>query len=247
MKKVWIFLLLASFLQGCGIWKNKRMEEKNTAYQTRILKKIEENRFNARTLSEKWTLHYHSAARSLGLTAKMMMEKDRLIYISVSKFGFPAAKMLITPDSVAFYENINRTYFKAPLRKIKDYLGVELSFEQIQALLTGDPFIWPEGEKIRIRQEAGATALEFPENVYLQKILLNAYLRSALMDFAYEGKTFRMEYPEYDKENHRLPVKIILHTDDMRVEIKVGKIRVDQELKFRFEIPSSYREARIDF
>ncbi len=66
------------------------------------------------------------------------MQKDSLIWLSISKLGIEGARVLIARDSVRILDKINRQYAVADYGTISRQFRFPLSFEWLQALLVGN-------------------------------------------------------------------------------------------------------------
>src|SRR5690606_14237698 len=80
---------------------------------------------------------YETEDRSQSITVSLRMEKDKIIWVKASILGITIAKVLITPDSVGYYETIGKTYFEGDFTLLGEWLGTPINFQQAQNLLLG--------------------------------------------------------------------------------------------------------------
>ncbi|HET8964338.1 MAG TPA: DUF4292 domain-containing protein, partial [Chitinophagales bacterium] len=83
-------------------------------------------------------------------TMALRMQKDSLIWMSLSKLGIEGARILITKDSVKFVNTIKGQYFIGDFAYLSRFLNTDLDFEVIQSLLIGNSItFYDDAEKIK--------------------------------------------------------------------------------------------------
>ncbi len=88
------------------------------------------------------------------MTVNFRMKKDDTIWMSGQLLGIPLAKVMITPNSVQFYEKITRTYFDGDFRLLSDLLGTPLDFQKVQNLLLGQTIYDLREERYQLTESA---------------------------------------------------------------------------------------------
>lgn len=76
-------------------------------------------------------------------TANVTMKRDRWIYMSIRKFGFEGAALMITADSIFAYEKIGKRYISESLKKLLK--GFPATVGNLQDMLLGRPFVPGKG------------------------------------------------------------------------------------------------------
>lgn len=74
----------------------------------------------------------------MGARIQIRMQKDQLIWMSISKLGFEVMRAKITPDSAYIIDRFNRDYY---VESLEDYLKeykVPFSFQELQGLMLGN-------------------------------------------------------------------------------------------------------------
>ena len=106
--------------------------------------------------------------------ASIRMAKDSAIWISISPaLGVEVARVLLEPDSVRFLSKIpgNRFHFAGNYQKLSEWADTELSFEDIQDILTGRPMgIDPTLDKFKSRIDGYSYALISKYNRQVKRI-----------------------------------------------------------------------------
>ena len=84
---------------------------------------------NFKTLQAKLKITYSEGKKEQTHTVSFRMKKDDVIWIS-APFSLLRAK--VTPESVAFYNKLDNTYFEGNYKYLSDLLGTELDFQKVQ-------------------------------------------------------------------------------------------------------------------
>lgn len=111
-------------------------------------------------LASNATLQWFSARASIDATidketksfqANVRIRTDSAIWMSISPaLGIEVAKVLITRDSVRFINRLNSSFFEGDYGYLKNMLQVDLNFNMIQAVLTGNAYLhYPVDKYIR--------------------------------------------------------------------------------------------------
>ncbi len=247
IKIIGFFFFLFS-IHACGIWKkNPYSSDKNNKMLVNIRENIKKNAFNEPYLKAKIKVNYSSVERNIQLSGQIRMIKDSVIYISLTKFGFPVAKLRITPQQVEFYENINKTYFQGDLKNLSSMIGLDLEFDQFQNLITGDPLVYPDEKNWNITDvNENKITIEPVRKHHITKMILLPSLKTFETLMEYEGEKALLEYPEYLQENNIwFPKKIEIKNPAHQVEIRFNKLQTKEKPVIKFHIPESYTKMEV--
>ncbi len=247
MKKIFLLVVLAVLTNGCSILKKNKSPKENTLMFDTFLARIEKNKFNKAYLTEKWVVQYQASGKSVSFNARVSLIKDSLIYLSVSKFGFPVAKALITPQKASYYETIGKTYYEGTLTEIARQVGLSFDFYQLQAVITGDVPLeiragqWdfmPTG-----RNEAPYKLVPDGDS-FVKQLYLNRFFKVFSQKWMHNDLSADIRYEKYF-EDTVLPENIVVETHDTRIEIKVKKVMLNKAPEFKYRIPGGYRKLRL--
>jgi hypothetical protein len=234
-------------LSSCGVFKRKKTEEKRKPFGV-FVENLNKASFNLNYLTEKWAVRYASDGRSVSFNVRMVLIKDSLIYFSVSKFGFPVGKALITPEKAAYYESVGGTYYEGNLSDISQMIGLDLNFNQLQSLITGDtPVPIQPGKWIfNLSEKKEAPYVLKPEFATpVKRMDFTSFFKVYSAVFEHNNRSAVVIYKSYF-EKPLLPQFIHLANDKAEVEIKVKKIDIDKKPHFRFKIPRNYRKPELE-
>jgi len=247
-KKIILLLLTASLMQGCGIFKRTTpmKENSSSAAWTDFMENYRSSAFNEPYLIQKWSVDYASPKLSLSFTANVRMIKDSAILISISKFGFPIGKALITPEKAAYYENWNNTCYEGTLDELSKKIGLQIDFSQLQALLTGDAPVPLDPDKwdLELRDDAEAPYALYPRSDEpVKEMIFTPFFKIFSETFEHDGEQARVTYENYTRDTETpLPEKIRIETATTRTEIKVKKSTTGEKPDIRFRLPENCRE-----
>jgi hypothetical protein len=97
---------------------------------------------NATWMDAKASVDFDGPDMSVGGTAHIKVEAGKRIWMRVSKFGFEAARALITPDSIYVIDRLNREYAAEPLSYVEKRFNIPARFELLQDILLGNPIFF---------------------------------------------------------------------------------------------------------
>jgi len=140
-KYIFISLLFFGLFSAC---KSTSTVANRTALKTlspqQITQNIERALVQAKTISAKIKVKFTAAKSKQVITANLRIEKDSVIWISLTAIGgIPVAKMLIMPHRVSYYEKLNNTYFDGDFSLLNSWLKADLNFDKIQNILFAQP------------------------------------------------------------------------------------------------------------
>lgn len=83
-------------------------------------------------------LDYNTRKETQSVSAFYVNRKDSIIYINISKFLIEVARVVLTPDSVKYVENLSSTYYSGDYSFINKMVGFNVNFKLIQAIFAGE-------------------------------------------------------------------------------------------------------------
>ncbi|MBC7486806.1 MAG: DUF4292 domain-containing protein [Cytophagaceae bacterium] len=84
-------------------------------------------------------ISFKSQGNSTNLTANIRIKKDSLIWLSITPgMGIEVVRAIITPDSVKVINRLDNKYDAYSISYIKQTLGINLNYYNLQNLLVGD-------------------------------------------------------------------------------------------------------------
>ena len=251
--KIHHLLFLFSFLiLSCGSTKTitDRSEIKKETPK-KILKNHTKNTFNENTLSADLKVNFNKSGKSQSMNIKLRLEKDNMIWVSATVFGFPVAKAIITPERVSYYVKINKTYFDGDFSKINTLLGAELDFTMLQNLLLGDALFDMNPKNYESSIDREAHLLTPKESNELAALLfwihpINYKIEQQEIRTFESDKFLAIKYSDYQNiEKTTVPgsVEIIAKDNRNNVTIRLDykSVKINETLSFPYKIPSGYK------
>jgi len=245
MNKVLLIAFASIFFLGsCGLFKKSTKETATAEKRMETIQSIETNQFDFDWLSMK------SSADIKGninlpfnrLNFNIRMKKDSLIWVSVSAIlNIEGARFLISPDSIKVIDKLKGTYTAKPFNFIQTYIPVPVSFNDLQNLLVGNPFlIDPENGKL----------MHNGDNLELVSHLQHLINRTSFDPKTHKLTAVEMEdgrvkqhsklsYESFQTVNEQLfPTERSLELvskDSLKIDFNCAKIKVNQPFGFPFK------------
>ncbi|MGA0560491.1 DUF4292 domain-containing protein [Larkinella sp. VNQ87] len=185
----------------------------------------------------------------------LRIDKDSLIWLSVSGVGVEVARALITQDSVVIMDRIHREYSVYDYASLSQRFNFNLNFGLIQSLLIGNlPLPQEPAQRVKnekdfllLRQQEGKVLIDNyigEENRKLKKLLVVEQPTKNSLTLDYEDFTvlnnFLFPYTslvtvDYKSKNDGQPYQTVLRIRHNKVEL------TDKNPGFPFSIPPKYQ------
>ncbi len=252
---LYLFIVLLA-ITSC---KSSKITDTNTGLgmsAKKVIKNHYNNAFDKETITAKLKVKYSGKSNLPGVTASLRIKKDETIWVSLTKFGFPVGKVLITPNRVTYYEKINRTYFDGDFSLLSNWLGTELNFEKVQNLLFGQAILNLKDEKFLLDLHKDKYQLTPKKKNDLFSILflinpINFKINSQKINQKEENKTLTINYNNYTKiDNEVFPKEIHIIASDTQntssIDVNYKSIVFNSPVSFPFKIPKHYKRIVLD-
>ncbi|MHA6278942.1 DUF4292 domain-containing protein [Salinimicrobium sp. CAU 1759] len=256
-KNLFALLLTTFFLVSCGSTRKAKMGTvaPEDAAVAAVVDQHYENEVDFNTLQGRLSLDYQTEERSQSVTVNFRMKKDDTIWMSGQLLGIPLAKVMITPNSVQFYEKITRTYFDGDFSLLSDLLGTPLDYEKVQNLLLGQTIYDLRDERYMLTESSRGYQLQPERENFLKRMFLldagNFKAIAQQLGQERENRNVTITYPEYQKIQGQLfpsQIKIIATqgAESTRIDMSFRNIEFNVPVSFPFSIPSGYEEISIE-
>ena len=190
------------------------------------------------------------------VTVVIRIEKDKTIWMDGSLLGFSGARALITPTTIQFYDKLNRQYFDNDFSFLSEYAGIDLNFDQLQRLLTGQTIYDLRDGKYSFAQEQDYFKVTPRKSNPLFDLLFEIgtqpYVVKKQEVVKKEDKSsVYISYGAYDAvEGKPFPTQMSVRAKDgkraTQIDIEYRSVTLNEALRFPFKIPSGYKEIVID-
>ena len=255
LKRISVIVLIV-LLSACKAKKSvTELAANEELAATKVVQEHYKNELNFKSINIRANAKYDDDKNMQSVSADIRIIKDEKIWINVKFLGFPAAKALITPEKVSYYEKVNNTYFEGDFVVLSNWLGTDLDFQKVQNLLLGKAL-------------DDLTTKQYIASIEEEMYKLTEKVKSPLTDKAFyfeagnflikkekvvqksENRSLEIQYPSFGKFNGMfLPNEIILKAiqdDKVTIEIQYKSITFDEDLSMPFSIPSGYDEVKIN-
>ena len=255
MKTSSLFLVaILLFLSACG--GTKTATGSNLSSVNDIISSHNNVAPSFNTLAGRVQVVYEDAKKQQSITVSLRIEKDTKIWIKASLLGITLAKVLITPDTVSYYESISSTYFEGDFALLSKLLGTEIDFKKAQDILLGQSIFNLEADNYKSKIVLNKYKLQpkrQPLN-FIHSILLNTEnfkVSAETLSQPKDKRVLDIRYTDYQKiEGTFYPSEIQINASEKdsktRIELKYKKIDLNVALSFPFSIPQGYEEIQFN-
>lgn len=221
----------------------------------RIINNHYNGTFNQKTIDAKINAKYSGKNTSASITVKLRIEKDKTIWMSATKLGFPIAKVLITPTRVSYYEKLQGTYFDGDFSLLSKFLGTELDYDKVQNILLGQAILnlkkgnynskidnmlyelYPKKDN----ELFGILFFMNPDNFKINRQEIRNEGKKQLLSVSYSNykKIKGEQFPE------NIDIRAIDNTNITTINLEYNSIAFNEKLTFPFSIPNGYKEISL--
>jgi len=259
MRKVFGAFILFSIALLTSCKSSKNIASGNSTALTKlssrkVVKKHTAADFNGNTIDAKLRVNYKDNKENIGFSVKMKIKKDEVIWLKGTKL-ITVFKAKITPEKVSFYSPYKRNYFEGDFSMLKELLGFDVNFNQLQNMLLGQAVLNLKETKQKV--EISDTNYQmYPKN---QPDLFDIFYHVNPVHFKLEkqylineikAQRLDINYGNYiTKQDLLFPEKISIqakeNTKFTKIDIGVRSITFNSDLQMPFKIPSGYKEIKL--
>jgi hypothetical protein len=237
-----ISCLFILFFSSCVIQKIDRV---NFSVPPKNAKELIE-RVNSKNKTPEWMALKGKVSliledKNLGpLNIAIKIRKDSVIWASVSApFGIELFRTMLTKDSLFYINHTNKTFFVKPTSYVADFLNSEVSFFEIQDIISGNVNI----KKQQYKFEEGFFLLAENVNYFINPTTFQIKSMKRIQDLA-------LLEVQYSYSAHigkgLFPNEVSVERgfkENNNIKLVYTKIVLNEKQKLLFKIPSSYVEG----
>ncbi|PQB08252.1 hypothetical protein BST83_14765 [Polaribacter filamentus] len=256
MKFLKYILLLMIVLTSCKTKKN--MIDANAIAKEISAKKVAKKHiaanFDKKTVDAKLKVNFNNGKINQSLTVNLLIEKDKVIWLKGTRF-ITIFKAKITPTSVSYYSPFAKNYFEGDFSMIKQLLGVEINFEQLQNLFLGQSLlnVKEENQELQIVNNRYILSPEKQAELFDIFFTINpSHFKLDEQSVINVAKNLRLDvkYPSYNLINKVVfpsEINIRANTSDSFTDIDIiyKAVEFNTYLKMSYDIPNGYK--RLEF
>jgi hypothetical protein len=218
---------------------------------SKVMRKIErEKPVYSNYESKKISIEYDINNESNSFSGQFKLKRNKSIILTIRKLSVPLGRGLLTPDSVIFVNFFDRSYLSGNFTDLKKLLGIDLDYNLIQALLTGDVSKMLENEEfdkdLLSVIDSQMYRIDSKLNPKIDRVIssgnekrLSRYMKrmddSEFIEFSFwvDPQYFVIRKIELNDIKHK--EKIIIHYNQYEL---VGRSLFPQEIIFDFSSPT---------
>ncbi|MBN8681279.1 MAG: DUF4292 domain-containing protein [Chitinophagales bacterium] len=213
-----------------------------------ILNKWRKNDADAlKNYSARAKIYTESQGQGFEVNANIVWWRDSVIWINIKKFGFEAARVLITPDSVYMLNRLEKTVLVQSLPDLQRKYQLPAGFDMLQQTLTGQ--LWMpapldlnsdlDQDMHRLSGRQGNTQLAYwiEEGSFLGR----------REQFMREADGLKIQFSDFKKNAAGALFPYLCETegfsnagDAFKMSVQMNELEVNTNPGFRFEIPAHY-------
>ena len=171
----------------------------------------------------------------------------------MSKLGI--AKVLITPQRVAYYNKWDNTYFDGDFTYLSNLLGTELDFQKVQNMLLGQSLfaLNDKDYKLDIFDKSYQLQPKKQRELFELFLMINpAHFKMDSQQIAQpeQRRILQIDYLSYQEvENQTFPsqtkILAVENEDQLEINLELKSVQLDEEVRFPFTIPSGYKKIEL--
>lgn len=253
-------LSLAFVVSSCSTERDLGRNNIKSLSANHLIREIEDNQFEFESLEAKIGVNL-KGSDNLGLKGQIRMQKDSVIWISLSlKVGIEVGRVMITNDSIKYINRSSKTYLAESIDTFKEIFPIDMSLQNLQNLLIGNDNSLRNPGKNRVFAENDNYVLEITEKDYnlIKNVIVSPenfkINKIEFKDFYYRESGIQIRYDDFQNIDGRLMPTKIVFDDNMsakpqnykiHVEINYSDIKKGEKLNFPFNISSKFEQILI--
>ena len=136
LKYFLVLIIISSCKPTKDITRETRDSDNKRLNSKQVIRKVSKSKSKFKSFQSKIKIKLNNKGRTKSYSANIRIIKDKAIWLS-SAAGI--VRVLITKDSLFYYNKLQKNYLKSSFSNIDEILGVKLSYETIESLLLSEP------------------------------------------------------------------------------------------------------------
>ncbi|MEN8124610.1 MAG: DUF4292 domain-containing protein [Bacteroidota bacterium] len=255
IKKSFLIFFILSLLISCKSSKVTTDENIVNLSSKRIINKHYAQNYNDKLFKAGLVIKYNGKSDIPELKASLRIAKDSVIWMSISKLGFPVGKLMITPTRVQFYEKINKSYFDGDFSFVSNILGTEFDFDKVQNLFLGEALINLKVQKFNATiQQKKYLLIPKKKNPIFDMLFwidpINFKIVKEEFSYVENNQKLKIVYKNYSETDGLLlpngfTIDAIGEKRNTQIDINYKNVEQVSSLKFPFTIPDNYKKYKL--
>jgi len=170
-KSKYLILIIILGVSSCALKKEYVIGDSKRVTAKKIVKIINENEDDIKTFQARARIDYFRKNKVKTNTVTIRILSGEKIWISAP---LGAIRLLITNDSIKYYNKLERNYIKTSFSYIENIIGLNITYEMLEKLLFGQPVL-------ALSPKDFAKKLNMENSQYEDK--LRSYIFKKLIDY----------------------------------------------------------------
>ena len=220
----------------------------------RVAKKHVSANFNKKTVDARLKANYNNGKEKVGFSVRMKIKKDEVIWLKGTKL-ITVFKAKITPTKVQFYSPYKKVFFDGDFAMLKELLGTDINFQQLQSMLLGQSLLDVKSERQEVEINDKSYQLSPKKQSQLFDIFfyvnpLHYKLDKQSIVNSLKNQRLDISYPKYlSKKSVLFPEKININAKLKKkftnINITTRSVEFNTKLNMPFKIPNGYKEIKL--
>ena len=244
------YIIIIVLLYGCGPGKNltSTVGEIPEMRTKQILKKHIKQHAKFNTLQCKLKIELFQNSKAQSNTVTLRMDRGKTIWINAF---LNMIRIKITPDRVQMYNKIDKTYFDGDFSLIKQLLGIDLDFSNLENLLLGDTFFKHNSSSLnQVKDNSGYTLKPYKLDPTLNVLYrINPFyfkMKTQEISHLKEEIYLKVNYDDFQEINQQLiPSKMAITINEKQnntfIKLNLKSVSLNQSIRFPFKLPKGYK------
>ena len=219
-----------------------------------------ERAFSFNTLSARMKLEFTGREQELSSRVHLKMIYNDRLQLSVQPIlGIEVFRIEVTNDSIKILDRMNKRYMADSYNNLKGKTGVDLNFQNLQALFTNQIFIPGENEvsakhfrRFRMTKNNNTAELRLKDSngvLYTFTADADEKLLSTSIEDTYNNQLITCKYDDFQTVNRQqFPMKItaqLANANNTRGKaiLTLSSPEINSPLKTDFNIPAGYQRV----
>jgi len=246
MNKLLLYIFLIFIVSSCSV-KVKDIDYAKVPGDTKeLLAKVISKNKTPEWLYLKGRVSLLKDDKKTTLKINIKSRKDSLIWASIrTTFGIELFRISLTKDSAFFLNHTNKTFFVKPITQIPTFAKADISFDEIQEMITSNPRVLKKEYIFRVFENT----FELTSKQAFYKVstefyrILNARIINAENELSYSFSNFyRVNYTNEFVFPKQFSISIRSPKHFTSAILDYSKVVFNEKQKLPFKIPISYVE-----
>ena len=240
MNKIYTLLIISSLFNSCGL---KKVDKVDFSVPPQNDKELIA-RVNAKNNYPEWLylkgkINLKNKDQNVTLNVSVKNRKDSIICLNISApFGIEVFRAQLTPDSIYFINRTNKTWCIKSSSRIKDYLKTEISFDEVQKMITANTSVVKE--KYSFSKDEHYTL-----NSQYFNYTISAFYRILNASLVEDENKIDYSFTDFNENNFPKEFNLkIKSKESFEATLNYSKIEFNSQQIFPFKIPDSYVEIK---